>query len=304
MCLIIIINPVVYANACLDAISVWTFKIFPFLFPFFVLTKMIVNLSEFKPNFIDKLFNKLYHTPNGSFNIFFLSSLSGYPNGARLISDMYINRQINKGQASKMMSFCSVSGPMFMVGTVGIMMLNSFKVGLIILISNTLASLINGLIYKGKKEQSTKISYKANNSNTFSECVYNSLISILMVGAYIVLSFLLIEILNNLGTLNFLSLSICRVFNCVKYQDLVRSIISGLFEITNGISLLSAINLNLKIKAIVASSLIGFSGLSIILQSMGFTSKFNMPLKTILIQKTTQSLLCLLFSWLLCSIFI
>ena len=185
MCIILMFNPMIYAKSCLDGISVWAFKVLPLLFPFFIFTRLIVNLSTPKENIMDKLFSKVYHTPTGSFSTFFLATLSGYPMGAKLIYTMHENKQINSADAKKMLSFCSVSGPMFMLGTVGIAILNSFRAGMIILISNILASLINGLIYRGKKElQQKKVEYVAKtNDNILSYSVYNSLISILMVGA-------------------------------------------------------------------------------------------------------------------------
>ena len=139
MCIIIIFNPLTYAKSCLNAVSVWGFKVFPVLFPFFIFVNLISYLNPPKDNFMDKFFNKTYHTPNGSFLTFFLSVLSGYPMGAKLICTMYENKYISSNEAKKMLSFCSISGPMFIIGTVGVMMLQSFKAGFIILIANSLA---------------------------------------------------------------------------------------------------------------------------------------------------------------------
>ena len=106
MCLIIIINPEIYGKSCLNAISVWGLKVLPLMFPFFVLTKLIVNLSCPQKNIMDKFFNKLYHTPYGSFSTFFLSVLSGYPMGAKLITGLYESKHIEKNDAEKMLAFC------------------------------------------------------------------------------------------------------------------------------------------------------------------------------------------------------
>ena len=303
MCIILLFNPLVYANTCLNAISVWAVKVLPLLFPFFILTKLIVNLSTPKENFMDKFFNKVYHTPAGSFSTFILSVLSGYPMGAKLICEQYENRHINSKQAEKMLSFCSVSGPMFMLGTVGLAMLNSYKIGLIILFSNILASLLNGLIYRGRKNNELKKDCQIKlNKKSLSDIVYDSLISILMVGSFIVLSFLLIEILNNLKIFTFVSDIICGVFKIKQHQDVVLAIMSGLIEITRGISDLAVCSVSLKIKGLIASSLIGFGGLSILLQSMSFLNKLNLSTKTMLKQKFTQGVLCLIISTLLCLI--
>ena len=294
-----------YAKSCLDAISVWAFKVLPLMFPFFIFTRLIVNLSEVKPNFMDKFFNKVYHAPVGSFSTFFLATLSGYPMGAKIICTKFENNQITSIEAKKMLSFCSVSGPMFMLGTVGIAMLNSYKAGLIILISNIIASLLNGLIYRGKAtKQEAPSQYYKSSSNILSDSVYDSLISILMVGSYIVLSFLIIDMLNNLKITSFLTNVICCVFKTSNSHDIVYSILNGTVEITRGILDLSKTSTPLINKTIIASTLIGFGGVSIMLQSISFLSKLKIPVKIMFVQKLTQALLCLIVTTFACLIFL
>ena len=306
MCIILMFNPAFYAKSCLNAISVWAFKVLPLMFPFFVFTRLIVNLNNPKQSFMDKFFNKLYNTPICSFSTFFLSALSGYPMGAKLISAQFENDIITKKHAKKMLSFCSVSGPMFMIGTVGVGMMKSYKAGVIILISNLIASLLNGLFYRGKKDNFTPnfTTLKRRVNNPLTDSVYDSLIAILMVGSYIVLSFIIIDILNNLHITSTISKIICCVCNIPERQDVVNSILNGSIEITRGILNLSNTNLPLRFKTIISSTLIGFGGISIILQSVSFLNKLNISIKSMLLQKTTQSILCLVISSLLCFILI
>ena len=305
LCFIIALSPQTYAKSCLNALSVWTIKIFPTLFPFFVFTRIIVNLSENKPNFMDKFFNKIYNTPNGSFKTFFLSALSGYPMGAKLISVQYEKNQINSNQAKSMLSFCSVSGPMFMLGTVGIGILCSYKAGLIILISNLFAALFNGLLYRSKTiEKQENYTQKIKTKFNLGDQVSDSLNSILMVGAYIVLSFLIIDILKNLNILSFISNSICCVFRLEQGQDVVNSVLCGLLEITRGIIELNCCNISIVVKTIITSFLIGFGGFSIFYQSTHFIEKLNLKKSSILLQKITQAVLSLIISLPLSFIFL
>ena len=226
--------------------------------------------------------------------------------GAKLIGIMFENKQISSRQAESMMSFCSVSGPMFMLGTVGVMMLKSYKAGLIILIANITACLINGLIFKNKDLKFINTNQLSNdkNSNLLSECVYDSLMSILMVGAYVVLSFLIIEILNTFKFFDLLSHAICSVFCCAQYQSVVKSCLCGIIEITRGILEISTnTTISLPLKTILASSMISFGGVSIMFQNMNFISKLHISKKRILIQKFLQALICLVISFILCLLF-
>lgn len=293
ICLFFIIKPSICINSCLNAVSVWGFKVFPLLFPFFVFTRIIVNLSVTKPNFMDKLFNKLYNAPAGSFMLFCLSVLSGYPMGAKLIGSMLENKQITQNQAKKMLAFCSISGPMFIIGTVGVSIFLSFKAGVIILISNIIACLINGLIYRGKSCKYLCTEYNSKKQN-LADIVYDSLISILMVGAYIILSFLIIDALKESKILTFLSTIFSKLFNCDT--GLIESLFAGIVEITRGVVELNNVSIPLNLKTIIASGIIGFGGISVFLQSISFLSKFGFSKKLFFCQKLTQGLLSLLIA--------
>ena len=305
VCIIFILNPELYSKSCLNAISVWTLKVLPVLFPFFVFTRIIVNLSEFKTNKMDKFFNNIYRVPKFGFKIFLLSVISGYPMGAKLICTLNEQGIIQKKEAEKMMSFCSVSGPMFIIGTDGVNIFLSYKAGLIILVANIIAALINGLIYRKDKYVEKEVSYSGKkNDNILSSSVYDATLSILMVCAYIVISFLIIDVLINLHVIDNLSNAICTIFNCPQNFDTIKSSIIGIFEITRGIIELNNVNISLTLKTIIASGLIGFGGISILLQSLSFLNQLKISTKTIVKQKTTQALLCLIITIPLAIIFI
>lgn len=305
ICVIFILNPMKYSKVCLEAVTVWSTKVFPMLFPFFILTKSIVALSVDKQSCLDKYFNKFYHTPPNSLKTFCLSALCGYPMGAKLICDMYDNNQIDKENAKHLFSFCSISGPIFMIGSVGVAILGSFKAGLIILIANLLSSLINGLIYRPKT-----LNLKNENKNikkqdtSISSIMYDSLISILMVGGYIIIAFLIIEICMSLNIFNCLSSILSSLLFKGKFSAEISAIFSGIIEITKGAIDVNACQISLQIKTIICSTLIGFGGISVLMQSLSFLSKVKLPVKTMVKQKISQAILCLIFSFILSVLFI
>ncbi len=366
ICFVFILNPSVYSKSCLNAISVWALNVLPMLLPFFIFTRIIVSICPPKKSVLDKPFKKFYNTPNGSFLIFFLSVISGYPMGAKLISNMYENKYIDNDDALSTLSFCSISGPMFMIGTVGVSIFHSYKTGLIIMIANLLASIFNGLIFRkrikskqiyNKKEDNNflkgsnlqiknvdlalnreknlnktdkikdlniekdrtenrfikenledktyenkekKIEQKTENknesSNILADSVYDSLNSILIVGVYIMLSFLIIDLLKNIGFISNVASAICGVFNITDKQNVVESVLSGLIEITRGNIDLATTNISLQAKTIISSGLIGFGGISVLMQSSAFIKNLNLPINSIVTQKVCQGLLSTLFA--------
>lgn len=62
-----------------------------------------------------------------------MSVLSGYPIGAKLISEFYKNGVINTEESKKIIAFSSTSAPLFVIGTLGVFMLDNVSYGVIIL---------------------------------------------------------------------------------------------------------------------------------------------------------------------------
>ena len=297
---LLISNPSLVFKSSLNAISVWTYKIFPVMFPFFIITRLILNLSDLKKTFLDKFSSKLFNSPTGASQVFFLSVLAGYPTGAKLVSNLYERNLINNDEAQNLMSFCSVSGPMFIVGTVGVAIFSCFKIGVIILISNILGAILNGIFFRSKsKSINNNLKIESKNIDLF-DIIYDSVISILVVAAFIVLSFIFVDILNYFNIVQIIAHSICCVININKYENVVVSILSGFIEMTRGIIELNVTNIPIKIKATIASGLIGFGGLSIILQSLTFLTKIKMPVKKMFFQKLIQGISSALICFVLC----
>ena len=123
-----------------------------YTFPFIVISKIlsalntpIVFSTKLKP-----LATHIFRAPGSIVYVYFLSIICGYPLGAKLTADFYENGTINKNQALSFCNFCSTSGILFVVGTIGIIMFNSLKIGIIIYISHIFGSFIGGLILSRK----------------------------------------------------------------------------------------------------------------------------------------------------------
>ena len=74
--------------------------------------------------------------------VWLLSTVSGYPVGARLINSLYENGTVTRAKALKMLSFSVNAGPAFIVTAVGSAMLGSTSDGVRLLTAHLLATLI------------------------------------------------------------------------------------------------------------------------------------------------------------------
>lgn len=326
--ILIAINPAKYSLVAFKGIEIWAKVLLPSLLPFFILTKLFASTGVIDG--ITKIFShvmsKLYNCPSESAYVFFMSILTGYPVGSKLVSDLYNNGTFNKSQAIKSTAFCSTSGPMFILGSVAIGMFCDKKMGIIILASHIIGALLNGLLYRNygkhraiknsKTHKSVDYKYKTqndkdnsnhslcpNNSYTlkqntsfenkdkscidFSLSVVSSINSILLIGGVICFTFVILEVVTSSHLFN-LIISLLSKIGINK--DLLTAIFCGFGEITKGCLLLSQVPLSTYAKYCICTFIISFGGISTFLQAQAFLKNI-VPSKIFLLQKTTHAIL-------------
>lgn len=222
-------------------------------------------------------FTFLYGTSSDSAYVFFMSILAGYPVGSQMVSSLYESGKISRTQAFRMCSFCSNSGPMFIIGTVGTILLKNSAVGLILFVSHILSALINGLFYRKittKNDHEQQISNKNNADFSFGDIVSSSVQAILNVGGIICFFFIIIEALSPLFSL---------------LPITIRPLFEGCIEMTRGC--IDASLFPQFSAAIMCSFMISFGGFSTVLQSMSMLKKLRMPMWLFSVMKLSQGLI-------------
>ena len=278
--LLIVSNPMFFSKGTVEGVKLFFFNVFPGLFPFMLLTKLLTEIGVvFKiSKKLNKISYKIFGTSGISLYALFMSVISGYPIGAKIISDLYRKNLISNEEAKKMTIFCTTSGPIFVIGAVGNFMFGSQLIGIILYFSHIISAILMAIIYNfitRKTANFTKIYTKTNENrlnnenNTLSLCITQTVNSILIVGAYITIFYLLIEVLTSLKITFLLNIIAKHIFCLFGVNTaLTNGTIFGLFEITRGCKELSLFKTFQSIS--ICSGLISFSGLSIIFQSMEF----------------------------------
>ena len=281
-----ILHPSIYIKETLNGLSAWAMHVLPSVLPFMFFTKVLTSLGTIEKS--SKLFGnvtrKLFNTPSISSFVFLTSAVSGYPVGAKMIADLYQTGKITREEAFRMCSFCSTSGPMFIIGAVGIGMLGNSRFGYIILIAHLLGALFNGLLYRKIHVKNTSIQDELKNSTSastdLSSMVLDSALSIISVGTIIAIFFVIITALSPLFSI---------------FPPQISSILQGLIEITKGCSEISA-NIHSVWNVVATTFVIGFGGLSTILQSITLLNKIKMPVSLFVLQKLTHAILSAIIS--------
>ena len=221
-----------------------------------------------------------------------MSLLCGYPIGAKLLSDFYSDGLVTKEEAKSVASFTSTSGPLFIVGTVGVTMLGDKKAGFIILISHYIATLINGLIFRRKKsteEKSTLAPPVIDADGVLKKSMVSALLSVAVVGGFIAVFNLVLNICADVKIIEYLTFPLMK---CGVDKSLSEGIISAFLEITNS-------GFPIKITAPVCALLITNGGLSVTMQSLTFLGKCKISPAYYLFFKATQGILAFFICFLL-----
>lgn len=311
----LIYKPQVYMASFSRGLYMFGISVLPSLFPFFVLTKVLTDAGGTGfSKFFKKPVKFLFKLPPSAGYIFMLSILSGYPVGAKLTADFYKKGLIDEHEAKRISSFCSTSGPFFILGTVGASMLVSIPSGIIILTAHILSSLVCGLIFarrKPKKENTnadiTTLNMQLNSTSTdfnMADTIFDSVKSILLVGGFICIFYMVIDIFLNTGVLmplDFLLNKIFSLFNIPK--DFSTGFTSGLIEITRGCIEIASLKLELKTSTVLCCGLISSGGLCINMQAYAFLSKCKISALTFFGFKFVHMIISMVLCFLLCLIF-
>lgn len=307
---IILIKPEIYVSSAAEGLKLWAIVVVPSLLPFFFFTTMLskIGVTERIAKVFDKPCRKIFGVNGISAYVFLMSVLSGYPVGAKIIGDLGENGLISDLEATKMSAFCSTSGPLFIIGSVGVGMFGSVKTGRTIFLSHILSAILTGLIFRfygSKKFVSFMVAppdsvirsrNEEKSANILYDCAYSSVISLAVVGGFICVFYLVADAFQNS---NLLFPLVFLINSIIKNTDLSNAFCYGLIECTRGCKMLSMCRLSTYSPAF-ASAIISFGGLSVIVQSICFLKKAKAKTSVFLLAKIVQTILAFVICFLFC----
>jgi sporulation integral membrane protein YlbJ len=257
------------------SLKLWQDNIFPSLFPFFVVSNLLINcgFASFLGEILRPFMYKIFRIKGEASFVLVMSMLSGFPSSAKYTRELYDKGLINEHEASKLLTFTHFSNPLFILGTISIMFLNNQEVGLLILICHYVSNIIIGLIFRNyyiSKKDTTKVSLK----NSFNIMHQKRLETGKSIGLMISSA-----IINAINTL-FLVLGVVTMFLIITTiidQNIALSpynqtILNGTLEMTQGLKYVSLLPIPLKNKALLSTMFISFGGLSVHMQTIGLIS--------------------------------
>ncbi|MBC8570860.1 hypothetical protein [Zongyangia hominis] len=289
LCLGILCYPQSSAQGARDGLTLCAGVVIPSLFPFVVLACFLLNsgLGEIISRPFSPLTRHVFKLPSSCGCVILMSLLGGYPVGAKMIAGLLEQEKIDRKEAARMLCFCVNAGPAFLIGTVGLSMLHSTALGVILLISQILSSLLIGAFLGLFHKTPPKTKAPQNGSQSLPVAFVNSVCagasSMFTVSAFIVFLSAVTSLLTASGFMDFL----CQKLSALAGSQVVTPLVYGFLEVTRG-CLQSAQN-DVLTGFTLCSILVSFSSVSIVCQVVALIKDHRLNLVPFLLSRLAHA---------------
>ena len=304
-----------------NGLILWANSVIPSLFPFFVATDLLshTNFTYYLGKLLNRFMKPIFNVRGEGSFAFIMGMISGYPIGAKIAANFREKNICSKEECERLLSFTNNSGPLFIVGTVGISLFGSSTIGFLLLVTHILASLTVGVLFRFWKYNSKECNINKNSYHSqiqdiplssLGSIIGNSIVSsintILLIGGFIVLFSVVISILQTSHLLEIISNCIQPILSLLDIpSDFASGIISGFIELTNGLNVICNIpEKKLSINIVIASFLLSLGGLSVLLQVWSTISKTDLSIKPYILGKLLHACISAIYTFLFLKYFI
>lgn len=266
--------PAELTAAALKGMAIWWEVLFPALFPFFVVTELLLGFGivHFIGTLFDPLMRPLFRVPGYGGFVMAMGFSSGYPIGARLTAELWKERLVNRVEGERMVAFTTSSDPIFLIGAVCVGFFHDASLAVVLAAAHYGGSVLVGLImrfYGKDKPSSQKTGNTGKTSDPSAHPASREQVSILrravfamhqarladdrsmgelirdavkaglklvmMVGSLVVFISVVLELLTRIGVLAFLRSAVSVLLGLFSLPEgLSGSLVNGLFEVTLG----------------------------------------------------------------------
>lgn len=256
--LLFTISILIFSNSNLSAvksgITLWATSVVPSLFPFFVATELLMhtNIVYHIGNILNRFMKPLFNVRGEGAFAFIMGIISGYPIGAKIATNFRKEDICTKEECERLLSFTNNSGPLFIIGSVGILLYRNTMIGLLLFITHLLASLSVGIIFRFWKKTKNSdvdsfISKTYANTKTpasfsnlgeiLSESIVSSIKSILVIGGFVVIFSSIISILKSSGITHMIEILATPFFNFIHVSpSFIEPLFTGFLKLQMGLA--------------------------------------------------------------------
>ena len=137
-------------QAAADALKLCAVSVIPSLFPFLVVTGLLISLgfgAALSPTLAPLM--SLYRLPGNAGSAVLLGFLGGYPVGTRAAAELYRRGLLTKNETERLLTFCNNANPAFLISVLGSGVFHSVNAGIWLLLIHVLSAFLTGLLFRG-----------------------------------------------------------------------------------------------------------------------------------------------------------
>ncbi len=280
-----------------DGLTLCFNVIVPSLFPFFVLSSLVVDLglAAYLGRAMEGLMRPLFRVSGSCATAVALGFVGGYPVGARTALQLYQQGLCTKTEAERLLAFCNNSGPAFILGVVGAGIFGDSRVGLLLYLTHALASLIVGLLFRfygGRRDRRARGTRPKPIQTVplpaaFTGAVSRSLQSTLNICAFVVFFAVILRLLSAYGVLT----AVARLLSLAGFQaEWAKRLVAGLLELSSGVASLQG-GTGFAGRVSMAAFMLGWAGLSVHCQVLSFLVDSGLSARVYLAGKLCHGLI-------------
>lgn len=275
-------------QAAHDALVLCAQTVIPSLFPFFVLSSLLISCgaSEVLASLLAPLMRPLFGLSGAGAAALALGLCGGYPVGARTAAELTESGVLPREEGERLLLFCNNAGPGFLLGICGGAVFASPRAGAALYLIHVASALFTGMLLTRRlpplHPSRTVSSAKQEHvplSAAFPAAVQGALAGILNVCAFVVI-------------FQVLTCLFLRALPAQLLSSLPCALLVGFFELTNGVMTLP----NTRAGFLACTVLLAWGGLSVHCQTLGTLGKSGLSARYYLRGKAVQALLSLILS--------
>ncbi len=306
---------VLYPSQSMDAgrqgLQLCANVILPSLFPFFVLSSLVVELgiARYLGHALERLMWPLFRVGGAGASALVLGFVGGYPVGARTAIQLYEQGLLSKPEVQRLLAFCNNSGPAFILGVAGAGVFGSGTVGLLLYLVHMAASLCVGLLFRfygssvpARPSRRSAPQFQAVRfSVAFTNSIKSSFSSVLSICAFVVFFTVAIRLFSLCGIMDGAA-HLLTVLPLRLDLTMARQLLTGLVEVSSGVTMLMGEGA-LSGRVSMAAFMLGWAGLSVHCQVLSFLGDSGLSASSYLLGKGLHGLLSVLFTAALTNLF-
>ena len=310
----LVIFPKQSLEAAANGLDLCLNVIIPSLFPFFVLSTLIVQLglARYFGRVLEPVMRPLFNVGGACSTAFVLGFIGGYPVGAKTVIALYESGSCTKTEAERLLAFCNNSGPAFIFGVVGAGVFSSSAVGLLLYLSHTLASVCVGILFRfwGKNSEKKENRHLAEIAvkrftPAFVDSIKSAFQTTINICGFVIFFTIIIKILFLSGLLPLLASALGTILAPLGLNAAwAERLLTGFIELTSGVWSLQGAADELSRAMAMAAFMLGWAGLSIHCQVLSFIGDSGLSVRTYLYGKILQAGISAVFAFFMARIFV